>query len=63
MKYFPDCKTFNINLNTFIPLSTFQLQNELLFDKSFKHLLRYHFYNYMAKINNEKLMNKNILCK
>ena len=63
MKYFPNCKTFNINLNTFIPLSTFQLQNELLFDKSFKHLLRYHFYNYMAKINNEKLMNKNILCK
>ena len=63
MKYFPNCKTFNINLNTFIPLSAFQLQNELLFDKSFKHLLRYHFYNYMAKINNEKLMNKSIMCK
>ena len=63
MKHFPNCKTFNINLNTFIPLSTFQLQNELLLDKSFKHLLRYHFYNYMAKINNEKLINKNVLCK
>ena len=63
MKHFPNCKTFNINLNTFIPLSTFQLQNELLLDKSFKHLLRYHFYNYMARINNEKLRNKNVLCK
>jgi len=63
MKYFPNCQTFNINLNTFIPLSTFQLQNELLLDKSFKHLLRYHFFNYMAKIKNEKLTNKNNFSK
>ena len=63
MKHFPSCKTFNLNLNTFIPLSTIQLQNELLLDKSFKHLLSYHFYNYIAKINNEKLINKNTLSK
>ena len=61
MKYFPDCKTFNINLNTFIPISAIQLQNELLLDKSFKYLLRYHFYNYMAKVNEEKLINKDIV--
>ena len=63
MKHFPSCKTFNINLNTFIPLSTIQLQNELNFDKSFKHLLNYHFYNYKEKINKEKLINKNVVSK
>ena len=63
MKHFPSCKTFNINLNTFIPLSTYQLQNELLLDKSFKHLLNYHFYNYMAKLNNEKLIHNNMINK
>ena len=63
MKHFPSCKTFNINLNTFVPISTIQLQNELLLDKSFKYLLNYHFYNYMTKINNEKLIHKNIINK
>ena len=63
MKHFPSCKTFNINLNTFISLSTIQLQNELLLDKSYKHLLNYHFYNYIAKINSEKLVNKNPISK
>ena len=33
---FPKCKTFNINLNTFIAISTYQLQNELLMSKEFK---------------------------
>ena len=56
LKYFPSCKTFNINLNTFIPLSTIQLQNELLSNESFKHLLSYHLYNYINKINREKLI-------
>ena len=51
---FPKFQTFNINLNTFIPLSVDQLQNELLMDKSFKHLINYHFYNYMSKMNEEK---------
>ena len=55
MKYFPNFKTFNLNLNTFIPFSPIQLHNELFLDKSFKYLLNYHFYNYMEIIKNEKL--------
>ena len=51
---FQKFRTFNINLNTFIPLSVDQLQNELLMEKSFKHLINYHFYNYMSKKNEEK---------
>ena len=51
---FQKFKTFNINLNTFIPLSVDQLKNELLMEKSFKHLINYHFYNYMSKKNEEK---------
>ena len=54
LKYFPSCKTFNINLNTFVPLSTIQLENELLLNKSFKHLLNYHFYNYIYKMKKEE---------
>ena len=57
IKHFPKCKTFNINLNTFVPLSVNQLQNELLMNKSFKHLIRYHFYNYMSNINKDKIFN------
>ena len=60
LKHFPKCKTFNINLNTFIPLSVNQLQNELLMKKSFKHLIRYHFYNYVSNIKKEKLISKNV---
>ena len=29
MKYFPKCKTFNFNLNTFVPISEMNFQNEL----------------------------------
>ena len=47
---FPKGKTFNLNSNTFIPLSTFQLQNELLMSKDFKYLINYHFFNYVSKI-------------
>ena len=50
IKYFPKCKTFNINLNTFIAISTFQLQNELLMSKEFKYLINYHYFNYASKI-------------
>ena len=50
MKKFPNCKTFNLNLNTFIALSAFQLQNELLMNKSYIHLIKYHFYIYMSNI-------------
>ena len=51
---FPKCKTFNLNLNTFIPLSAIQLQNELLMKNSFIHLIKYHFYNYYSNIMKEK---------
>ena len=54
IQHFQNFKAFNINLNTFIPLSVEQLQNELLMDKSYKHLIYYHFYNYMSKINEER---------
>ena len=63
IKHFPKCKTFNINLNTFVPLSVNQLQNELLMNKSFKHLIRYHFYNYMSNINNYKIFNDKYIDK
>ena len=36
---FPKGKTFNLNLNTFIPLSAIKLKNELLMKNSFIHLL------------------------
>jgi len=63
IKHFPKCKTFNINLNTFIPLSVNQLQNELLMNQSFKYLLRYHFYNYIFIINKDKATNGNEINK
>ena len=63
MKHFPKCKTFNINLNTFVPLSVNQLQNELLMNKSFKHLIRYHFYNYILNINKDKIFNNKSINK
>ena len=47
---FPKGKTFNLNSNTFIPLSTFQLQNELLMSQDFKYLINYHFFNYVSKM-------------
>ena len=57
MQKFPKCKTFNINLNTFIALSAIQLQNELLMKTSFPHLLKFHFYNYLSKIKKDKNAN------
>ena len=53
-KYFPKFKTFNINLNTFVPISVNQLRNELLMKNDFKSLLYYHFYNFMEKSNKYK---------
>ena len=58
IKYFPKCKTFNLNMNTFVPLSAIQVQNELLMNESFPHLINYHFYNYMKIIKQERLLNK-----
>ena len=50
IKHFPKCQTFNINFNTFIPLSAIQVQNELLMENNFRHLIYYHFYNFLSKI-------------
>ena len=50
--YFPKFKTFNLYLNTFIALSLKQVQNELLLNESFSHLIYYHFYNYYSKFRN-----------
>ena len=63
LKYFPKCKTFNFNLNTFVPLSAIQVQNELLMKTSFKHLIKYHFYNYASLIKQDKLINGTPHCK
>ena len=57
MKKFPNCKTFNLSSNIFISLSAFQLQNELLMNKSYKHLIRYHFYNYLKIFRLQKSIN------
>ena len=57
IKYFPKCKTFNLNLNTFIPLSAIQVENELLMNESFAHLINYHFYNYLKIVKQDKLLN------
>ena len=50
LKYFPSCRTFNLNLNKFVALSAIQLQNELLMKNDYIHLLKYHFYNYKSNI-------------
>ena len=51
---FPKFKTFNLNLNIFVPISAIQLQNELLMNKSFKYYINYHFYNFYKNIKIEK---------
>ena len=55
---FPKFETFNLNLNTFIPLSVIQVENELLMGKSFKHLIYYHFYNYYSKVKRDGNMSE-----
>ena len=60
LEFFPKFQTFNLNINNFIPISTLQIQNELLMNKSFNHLIKYHFYNYKRIILKEKLLNKPI---
>ena len=56
IKNFQKFQTFNINFNTFISLSVEQVQNELLMDTSFRHLIFYHFQNCLsiAKKDNSK---------
>ena len=57
-KYFPKFKTFNINLNTFVPISVKKLKYELLMNKDFKSLIFCLFYNFMENWNNYILNNK-----
>ena len=58
---FPEFKTFNINNNTFVATSSFQLQNELLMNNSFIHLLKFHFYNYLSIIRNKKITSRSFI--
>ena len=47
LKYFPSAKVFNPIKNLIVACSKIQLENELKMDKSFKHLLYYHFLNFL----------------
>ena len=49
---FQKFQAFNLNLNTFIPLSLIQLQNELLMSTSFKYLINCYFDKYLSNIKN-----------
>ena len=51
---FPKFKTFNLNLNTFVPISAIQLQNELLMNKNFKHFIYFYFLHFYQDIKIEK---------
>ena len=55
---FPKGQTFNLNMNTFIPISALQVQSELLMKESFHHLLLYYFYNYKKFNKQESLLDK-----
>ena len=55
---FPKCQTFNLNKNTFIPISALEVQSELLMKESFHHLLLYYFYNYKKFNKQESLLDK-----
>ena len=47
MKYFPSAQVFNPTKNLIVPCSKIQLENESKMDKSFKHLLYFHFLNFL----------------
>ena len=53
---FPKCQTFNLNINTFIPISAYQVENELLMEDNFSNLIYYYFYDFKKNIMNEKLL-------
>ena len=44
---FPSAKEFNSTKNTIIPCSKIQLENETKMNKSFKHLIYFHFINFL----------------
>ena len=49
---FQKFQAFNLNSNTFIPISLNQLQNELLMESNYKNLINVYFYKYLSKIRN-----------
>ena len=44
---FPSAREFNFTKNTIIPCSKIQLENETKMNKSFKHLIYFHFINFL----------------
>ena len=52
LKYFPSAKIFNPTKNLLLPCSTIQLENESKMDKSFEHLMHYHFLNFLMSSKN-----------
>ena len=53
VEYFPNAETFNFTKNTIVACSAIQLNNELKINKSFLHLLYYHFINYLMNNQNK----------
>ena len=47
LKYFPSAKVFNPTKNLIVACSKIQLENESKMETSFKHLLYYHFLNFL----------------
>jgi hypothetical protein len=47
LKYFPSAKVFNPTKNLIVACSKIQLENESKMENSFKHLLYYHFLNFL----------------
>lgn len=47
LKYFPSAKVFNPTKNLIVACSKIQLENESKMETSFKHLLYYHFSNFL----------------
>ena len=58
---FPEFKTFNLNNNTFVAISSLQLQNELKMNQSFIHLIKYHFYNYLSIIKGNTIAGRSFI--
>ena len=47
MKYFPSSNLFNFKKNLIVPVSIYQLENELKLQNSFHHFLNYHYLNFL----------------
>ena len=59
-EYFPSLKEFNFTKNIIVPCSTLQLQNELKMDKSFFHLIYFHYLNFLMNTKQQINKNKNL---